>query len=326
VSALEIMGRGMWQADPRLRRAETHVSPNVLVLLVAATVLYGLRGATALGGLLGRRVRPALDRATLLGAVGCHAAFLVVRAIEGGGIQAGSRLDSVAFFLWLTAVVFLLAARPYRIQAIAPVFWPCLAAGMVAMWALAGREAAEPASFGKLWLTLHLVPVYLGYAGFAIAAGAGGAYLVQERLLRRKGAGAPWRLLPSLETLQRVEWAALSLGYPVFTVGLVAGILWAYQTRSPLGGAWYADPKVLGGLVVWLFYTAALHLRLFLRLRGRRAALLTVVGFLFTLLSFGTAHLYGDGGRGEGTGASRGSTSSPRPEPVEGRARPEAGP
>jgi ABC-type transport system involved in cytochrome c biogenesis permease subunit len=171
------------------------------------------------------------------------------------------------------------------------------------MWALAGREPAEPASFGRLWLTLHLVPVYLGYAGFAVAAGAGAAYLVQERLLRRKRAGTPWRLLPSLETLQRVEWAALSLGYPVFTVGLVAGVLWVYQAGSPLGGAWYADPKVLGGAAVWLFYTAVLHLRLFLRLRGRRAAWLTLAGFLFTLLSFGTAHLYGGDGPAEGARA-----------------------
>lgn len=262
--------------------------------------------------LVGRRSQPKAARLLLAGALLLHTAFLVVRAVATGGIAVGTRLDSVAFFLWLTAVAFFLAARPYGIQGVARVFWPCLGLGMAAMWAFAGREEGEPAGFGKLWLTLHLVPVYLGYAGFAIAAGAGAAYLVQERLLRRKGAGARWRLLPSLETLQRVEWAALSLGYPVFTVGLVAGVLWAYQRLSPLGDAWYADPKVLGGLVVWLFYTAALHLRLFLRLRGRRAALVTVAGFLFTLLSFGTAHLYGDSGRPEGSEASQ--------------ARPEAGP
>ena len=287
------------------------MSSTIVLLLIAATVLYGVRGVVSVAELVGRRARPVAARLLLGGAVACHTAFLVVRAVATGGIPVGTRLESVAFFLWLTAAAFLLAARPYGIQAIARVFWPCFALGMAAMWALAGREPAEPV-FGRLWLTLHLVPVYLGYAGFAIAAGAGAAYLMQERLLRRKSGGALWRLLPSLETLQRVEWAALSLGYPVFTVGLVAGVLWAYQTRSPLGDAWYADPKVLGGIVVWLFYTAALHLRLFLRLRGRRAALLTVVGFLFTLLSFGTAHLYGGGGRAKGAGA---------PE-----ARPEAGP
>ncbi|HUT34726.1 MAG TPA: hypothetical protein VNE39_14650, partial [Planctomycetota bacterium] len=113
------------------------MSSIVLLLLIAATVLYGLRGGLALAELLGRRAQPGLARLLLAGALAYHAVFLVVRAVATGGIPAGTRLDSVAFFLWLTAVVFLLAARPYRIQAIAPVFWPCLAAGMVAMWALA---------------------------------------------------------------------------------------------------------------------------------------------------------------------------------------------
>ena len=269
----------------------------VILLLAAASALYVARGVVGVLELLGRGRLSAWGRPLVAGALAFHLAFLAVRAIECGGIPACTRLDSVALFLWLTAVAFVASARPYGIQAVAPFFWPCFAAGMLASWALAGRAPGEPSAFGKLWLTLHLAPVYIGYAGFAVAAGAGVAYLVQERLLRRKGAPALWRRLPSLETLQRVDWAALSLGYPVLTVGLVAGFIWAYQSTSPLGQAWYADPKVLGGVVVWLFYTAVLHLRLFLRLQGRRAAALTLVGFLLTLLSFGTSHLYGDGGR-----------------------------
>ncbi len=284
------------------------MSLPVMLLLVGASALYAARGVVGVLELLGRRRLSALGRPLVAGALALHLAFLAVRAAECHGIPACTRLDSVALFLWLTAFAFVLSARPYKIESVAPVFWPCFAAGIAAMWALAGRQAGEPASFGRLWLLLHLVPVYLGYAGFAVAAGAGVGYLAQERLLRAKGTGARWRRLPSLETLGRVEWAALSLGYPVLTVGLVAGVVWAYQTRSPLGSAWYADPKVLGGLVVWVFYTAALHLRLFLRLSGRRAAWLTVVGFLFTLLSFGTTHLYADGGRAEGTGGSEKGT------------------
>jgi ABC-type transport system involved in cytochrome c biogenesis permease subunit len=250
-----------------------------MLLLAGASALYAARGVMGALELLGRRRLSA--RGWLLAAQ-CH------------GIPACSRLDSVALFLWLTALAFVVSAKPYGIESVAPVFWPCFAAGMAAMWALAGRTPGEPSSFGRLWLALHLVPVYVGYAGFAVAAGAGGAYLVQEQLLRRKASGARWRRLPSLETLQRVEWAALTLGYPVLTVGLIVGLVWAYQSASPLGQAWYADPKVLGGVVVWLFYTAVLHLRLFLRPRGRRAAMLTVAGFLLTLVSFGTAHLYSE--------------------------------
>ena len=72
----------------------------------------------------------------------------------------------------------------------------------------------------------------------------------------------------------------------------MAGVFWAEQSAAPLGHAWYADPKVVGGAVVWMFYAAVLHVRLYGRLRGRRAAWLTIAGFLLTLVSFATVHVY----------------------------------
>ena len=77
-------------------------------------------------------------------------------------------------------------------------------------------------------------------------------------------------------------------------LGLAFGVLWAVLGSSPLQASWHSDPKVLGGFVVWLFYAAVLHVRLFVRLRGRHAALLTLVGFLLMLASFATVHLYRD--------------------------------
>jgi len=289
------------------------MSSAALALLVAATVFYGLRGVAAVLALVRRRGGPPAGRLALALALACHTAFVALRAANAGGLPVGSRLESVAFFLWLTAVVFAASARPYKIGGIAPVFWPCFAAGMGAMWLLAGRETGEPSSFARLWLALHLVPVYVGYASFALAGGAGATYLVQERLLRGKAAGALWRRLPSLEMLERVGRVALSFGYPPLTLGLAAGVLWAVHTSSPLGVRWYADPKVVGGATVWLFYTAVLHLRLFLALRGRRAAVVTLVGFVLTLVSFGTAHLYAGGGRGAGPGDATGPRAEARP-------------
>ena len=103
---------------------------------------------------------------------------------------------------------------------------------------------------------------------------------------------ALWRKLPSLETLERVGRGALSLGFPVLTVGLLAGVVWAELISAPLGRHWYGDPKVVGGFVVWLFYAAVLHARLYMRVQGRRAALLTIVGFVLTVASFLAAHSY----------------------------------
>jgi ABC-type transport system involved in cytochrome c biogenesis permease subunit len=286
-----------------------------LALLGGATVLYGAYAGSCCLRLLRRDGPSQRLRGVLFAALALHTAFVVLRLVSAGGLLIASRFDSVALFLWLTAVVFVAAARPYRIGGAAVVFWPLFAAGLVAMWTLTGHHTGERTSFDRLWLVLHLVPVYVGYAGFAVAAGAGLTYLLQERLLRRKGPSALWRRLPSLATLERVDRMALSLGFPALTVGLVAGIFWAERSSARLGVVWYADPKVLGGLVVWLFYAVVLHVCLVVRLRGRRAAWLTVAGFLLTLLSFVTVHTYaGSGQRDEGE---RAEETSSRVEPCE---------
>jgi ABC-type transport system involved in cytochrome c biogenesis permease subunit len=233
-------------------------------------------------------------RAALVGALALHAAFLVWRSVQVRALPVESRFDSASLFLWVSGVVFLAAQRPYSLSGVGTVFWPVHALAAAAVWLLVGTGTTPQDSIGPFLLILHLIPVYIGYAGFAVAAMAGATYLLQERLLRRKSAAALWRRFPSLETLDRVDRTALALGFPMLTLGLAFGVLWATMESSPLGPGWHTDPKVLGGFVVWLFYAAVLHVRLFVRMRGRHGALLTLLGFVLTLVSFATVHAYRD--------------------------------
>lgn len=269
------------------------MSRELSVLLLFAAGLYCIHALLTVTRLVRSRAPALAERwGAVAAALLAHTVFVAVRAAQADGLPIETRLDSVSLFLWLLAAAFVACRRPYRLEGVEPLFWPLFAAGMVGAWLVAGREPTGGSSLTRFWLVLHLVPVYVGYAGFAVAAGAGLGYMVQERLLRRKAALALWRKFPSLETLERVGRSALSLGFPVLTVGLVAGVVWAEQSSAPLGRGWYSDPKVVGGLVVWLFYAAVLHVRLFARVRGRRAALLTIVGFLLTVASFLAAHAY----------------------------------
>ena len=264
----------------------------VSLLFLLAAGLYCAQGVVAIVGVW-RPVGPGWARRFGLAATGAalHTAFLVCRALAERGLPLATRLDSLALFLWVLVVVFLACQRPYKVGGVAPVFWPGLGVGAVLAWAVAGREPVAE-GLERLWLVLHLVPVYVGYAGFALGAGAGACYLVQERLLRARCPSARWRKFPSLETLERVGRASLSLGFPALTVGLAAGALWAVQASERLGPTWYMDPKVVAGLVVWIFYAAVLHIRLLGRVRGRWAAVLTIAGFALTVGTFAAAHFY----------------------------------
>jgi cytochrome c-type biogenesis protein CcsB len=86
------------------------------------------------------------------------------------------------------------------------------------------------------------------------------------------------------ERLDRLTYTSIGIGYPIFTVGaLIFGAIWA---QTAWGNYWSWDPKETWALITWLVYTAFLHTRLVRRLRGRISAILSIVGFAFTIFTF----------------------------------------
>ncbi|MCF7811854.1 cytochrome c biogenesis protein CcsA [bacterium] len=97
--------------------------------------------------------------------------------------------------------------------------------------------------------------------------------------------------LLKLETLDEIEYRSVSMGYPLYTVGaLFAGAIWAEQAW---GSFWSWDPKEVGALIVWLFYSGYLHARYQKGWKGSRAAVLVVAGFIMFLVSFFGNYFFG---------------------------------
>jgi len=94
-----------------------------------------------------------------------------------------------------------------------------------------------------------------------------------------------------LNLLDEINYKAIALGYPLYTVGaLFAGAIWAEQAW---GSFWSWDPKEVGSLIIWLFYSGFLHARYQRQWRGSKAAILAVFGFLMVLLSFFGNYFFG---------------------------------
>src|SRR6266496_336058 len=71
-------------------------------------------------------------------------------------------------------------------------------------------------------------------------------YLLQERQLKIKRPGAFYYRLPALETLDRLTYRTLALGFPFLTVGLILGALWA---GTAWGSVFTFDPMALFSFV-----------------------------------------------------------------------------
>ena len=93
------------------------------------------------------------------------------------------------------------------------------------------------------------------------------------------------------DLLDEINYKTVGLGYPLYTVGaLFAGAIWAEQAW---GQFWGWDPKEVGALIIWLFYSGFLHARRQQNWRGNRAAILSIFGLLMILLSFFGNYFFG---------------------------------
>lgn len=159
----------------------------------------------------------------------------------------------LCFILLLSAIIFLHQEKPMENLVVGPV------------------------------LLIHLFLIFAGIGLMGISAGAGTLFLWQEKLLKNKTklVHLP-KNIPSLSALDKVNHVATNIGFPVYTVGLVSGFVWAYMAW---GRFFSFDPKEIISLIIlalygYLFYERKVH-----GTNGRKTAKLAIVVFVIAMFS-----------------------------------------
>ncbi len=141
-----------------------------------------------------------------------------------------------------------------------------------------GRSVEHvPPGVRTMLVPVHIGVNMLGLVAFALAFGAAIAYVLQDRALRRKQLDGLFQRLPALDVLDRFGLRAISVGFPLLTIGIVTGAFWAFRIH-PDGPVISAAQSF--ALVAWVLFAGVLLLRVAVGWRGRRAAIGTIVGFL----------------------------------------------
>lgn len=94
------------------------------------------------------------------------------------------------------------------------------------------------------------------------------------------------------QTLDNLSYRALGLGFPLLTIGILSGAVWANEAW---GSYWSWDPKETWALITWLVFAIYLHTRLNRGWRGNKPALIAATGFLVVWICYLGVNMLGTG-------------------------------
>lgn len=140
---------------------------------------------------------------------------------------------------------------------------------------------------------IHLVPMIAAFAVFWVSFLFGVLFLFQENRLKNHRALPSWlRRLPPLEIMDGLHYRALTAGFLLLSLGMMAG---AVLSKKMYGVFFNFDPRQTASLVTWGIYALFLNVRIRAGWRGRRGILLSLIGFLTVALTFLAIHHHGGG-------------------------------
>jgi cytochrome c-type biogenesis protein CcsB len=211
-----------------------------------------------------------------------HTVALIVRSLQLGAPPLGSLTDAISVAVWVIVLLEVLIEQRTGVRVLGAFVLPI--AVVLGLKATSSRPGALVPVLASAWIWIHIALAMVGIAAFVFNFAGAIMYLLQERQLKAKRPGAFYYRLPSLQTLDRLTFRTLALGFPFLTTGLVLGALWA---RAAWGSTFTFDPVAVLSFVAWLIYAGTLAGRAAAGWHGRRAAYFAIVGFVALVLTLG---------------------------------------
>jgi len=212
-------------------------------------------------------------------AAALHFAHVVISSFLTHTCPVGSVHFALSLVGLLSVVIYLILRRRENLHAIGALVTPTALTFLVAaQFVGATRVAAAPR---RALLNFHITANLAGVTLFLLAATAGVLYLIKERQLRQKRLASGPAKLPPLDVLDTTLNRLLLLGFPLLTLGVVSGAVFAKQVEY--GNA--ADlARAALAYATWLVVAGVLVLRKVAGWRGRRSAYGAILGTAFVLV------------------------------------------
>nr|YP_009420252.1 cytochrome c biogenesis protein [Cryptomonas curvata]ASO75740.1 cytochrome c biogenesis protein [Cryptomonas curvata] len=249
------------------------------------------------------------------------------RWIESGYFPLSNLYESLLFFTWGITFITIIAERVTSLLLIGAVTTP-LAMFIIGFATLSlpdGMQKAAPLvpALKSNWLMMHVSIMMFSYSTLIIGSLLSIVFLVLTRgkqiSLQGSSIGSlnlqePSQKLPPLsndlkfnllsnegilekklnllESLDNLSYRIIGLGFPLLTIGIIAGAVWANEAW---GSYWSWDPKETWALITWLVFAAYLHARITKAWQGRGPAVLASIGFIVVWVCYLGVNFLGKG-------------------------------
>ena len=252
--------------------------------------------------------------------------ILAWRWIENGYFPLSNLYESLLFFTWGMTVITLILESTTSLNLVGAVVSPLslFVIGFATLSLPDGMQKAAPLvpALKSNWLMMHVSIMMLSYSTLIIGSLLSIVFLfltkgknitlkgnsignlnfqtssleVGDDYTKRVTAdnynGILGNKLSLLESLDNLSYRIIGLGFPLLTIGIISGAVWANEAW---GSYWSWDPKETWALITWLVFAAYLHTRITKSWQGKGPAILASVGFIVVWICYLGVNFLGKG-------------------------------
>lgn len=252
--------------------------------------LFSYVGAMAASfAFLAFRRKPLALGSTALGVVGLAAnvVSIVTRGLAAGRTPWGNMYEYssllAAFAVLAYLVVVELRARVRTLGGFVYAF-VVFTMAMAVSFFYVGPQDLLPA-LNSYWRQIHVTSMIVASSLLGIGCVITVLFLVKDRSEKRSAGGA----LPAAASLDLMAHRFIAFGFAIWTFGVLCGAIWAQQAW---GRYWGWDPKETWSFITWVIFAGYLHARATSGWKGRRAAVVALVGAVCLFVTYYAVNLW----------------------------------
>ena len=247
--------------------------------------------------------------------------ILTWRWIESGYFPLSNLYESLFFFTWGITFIGLILESATSLNLLGAIITPLsmFIVGFATLSLPDGMQKAAPLvpALKSNWLMMHVSIMMFSYSTLIIGSLLSIVFLIltKGRQVNLKGSsigniniqgtnisddlqfhesydGVLEKKLNLLESLDNLSYRVIGLGFPLLTIGIIAGAVWANEAW---GSYWSWDPKETWALITWLVFAAYLHTRITQSWQGKGPAILASLGFIVVWICYLGVNFVGKG-------------------------------